>query len=374
MIKILMFTLLAYTTGCTSNKVQIDPIPVVVIDDQSQDQIPIDDLSDQSPAVMPQGTAVHDMTSSMTFIDLNKIPLPTTLSSSTVKIKIIDKDLPQNVEGAFRLVCKYSHFNFDDSIVFPNQPGASHLHMYFNNTSADNTLLPENIRTRGNSTCEGGIANRSAYWTPAIIDTGIDGKKGQPIIPFELWVYYKEGHTLPKPHDVSVLPTGLRMIAGDSKAIKPQNGRIVNYSCKSRASIAYKEMPNCIGPDQLNTTIMFPECWDGVNLDSPDHRSHLAYPIRINVSTNTYSCPTTHPVILPKVSFHYHYKIPLGQDTSHFRLASDMYDPALPGGYSLHADWMNGWDPAIMKTWTDYCLNGNRNCAGGQMSRTQKLF
>ena len=24
----------------------------------------------------------------------------------------------------------------------------------------------------------------------------------------------------------------------------------------------------------------FPQCWDGVNLDSPDHKSHMAYPER----------------------------------------------------------------------------------------------
>ena len=22
---------------------------------------------------------------------------------------------------------------------------------------------------------------------------------------------------------------------------------------------------------------MFPQCWDGVNLDAPDHKSHMAY-------------------------------------------------------------------------------------------------
>jgi hypothetical protein len=41
-------------------------------------------------------------------------------------------------------------------------------------------------------------------------------------------------------------------------------------------------------------------CWDGVNLDSPNHREHVAYP-----ATGTFesggACPSTHPVRLPQI-------------------------------------------------------------------------
>jgi hypothetical protein len=37
--------------------------------------------------------------------------------------------------------------------------------------------------------------------------------------------------------------------------------------------------------------------------------------------------------------------------TSSWRLDSDMYDRALPGGYSVHGDWFNGWSPDILQTW-----------------------
>jgi hypothetical protein len=30
--------------------------------------------------------------------------------------------------GNFRVVCHYSHMNYDDAIVYPNQPGAAHMH------------------------------------------------------------------------------------------------------------------------------------------------------------------------------------------------------------------------------------------------------
>jgi hypothetical protein len=37
-------------------------------------------------------------------------------------------------------------------------------------------------------------------------------------------------------------------------------------------------------------------CWDGKNLDSPDHKSHMAYPTGNN-------CPSTHPVRVPQILY-----------------------------------------------------------------------
>ena len=46
-------------------------------------------------------------------------------------------------------------------------------------------------------------------------------------------------------------------------------------------------------------------CWDGKNLDSPDHKSHVAYPVA-GAQTFTGSsvggaCPSTHPVKIPQI-------------------------------------------------------------------------
>lgn len=52
----------------------------------------------------------------------------------------------------------------------------------------------------------------------------------------------------------------------------------------------------------IRTTITFPTCWDGVNVDSPDHKSHVAYP-----ETGTFesggTCPESHPVKLPQLMY-----------------------------------------------------------------------
>ena len=112
---------------------------------------------------------------------------------------------------------------------------------------------------------------------------------------------------------------------------------------------------NCAAGQQLWAAVFFPQCWDGVNLDSPDHKSHVAYPVNG-------ACPSTHPVAMPEVSFNIVYDVT--GSTSRWRLSSDSYDPSLPGGYSMHGDWFNGWKADIMATWITKCDQASEDCQG----------
>lgn len=58
------------------------------------------------------------------------------------------------------------------------------------------------------------------------------------------------------------------------------------------------------------------------------------------------------------------YRVARGDDTSAWRLSSDACSTSRPGGYSAHADWFNGWDLAVNRTWVERCLNANRDCHG----------
>ena len=70
--------------------------------------------------------------------------------------------------GAFRFICAPAGLNWDDPIVYPNQPGKSHLHQYYGNTAITAASTYASIRTSGNSTCNSPL-NRSGYWEPAMI-------------------------------------------------------------------------------------------------------------------------------------------------------------------------------------------------------------
>lgn len=44
-------------------------------------------------------------------------------------------------------------------------------------------------------------------------------------------------------------------------------------------------------------------CWDGKNLDSPDHQSHMYNTITMDGFTNAPPCPASHPVRVPQVTY-----------------------------------------------------------------------
>jgi hypothetical protein len=248
-------------------------------------------------------------------------------------------------QGAFRVNCDYSHMNFDDAIVYPGQQGKSHLHTYFGNTGANFASTSESIRTTGNSTCNGGIMNRSAYWVPAMIDTA----NGAPLRPEHALLYYKHS-------TVEKFPTGLRMISGSmlrNTSVANSYERHQWFECNEVYDGHKDNIPACNG--RVTMGVAFPECWNGKDLDSTDHKSHMAY------STNGV-CPATHPRKLPTLWIIVHY-ITNGSNTANWRLSSDMYAKSgLNSGYSAHADVITGWDESFEQKWADNCINKKLDC------------
>ena len=83
---------------------------------------------------------------------------------------------PRFGAGNFRVSCQYSHFSYDDPILKPGQQGAAHLHMFFGKTNADYNTNKDNIASSGGGTCNGFALNRSAYWTPALLNKSGKGR------------------------------------------------------------------------------------------------------------------------------------------------------------------------------------------------------
>jgi hypothetical protein len=73
-------------------------------------------------------------------------------------------------------------------------------------------------------------------------------------------------------------------------------------------------------------------------------------------------CSAAHPVLIPDIAYNVHYHVNPGDDTSTWRLASDNYSTSSPGGYSIHGDWVNGWDPKYMNILVDNCLRSRSDC------------
>lgn len=281
------------------------------------------------------------------------------------------------VEGQFRVFCQYSHFNYDDPIVYPGHEGhgKAHLHMYFGNTTVNSDTTGSTLANIGGGTCHGYETNRTAYWVPALRD-----KNDQVRIPRDIVIYYKSMPEKSGDENINAaatqeMPQGLKMIASTEQAragvIAWQcyngNGDPVTYS---GATIP----PSCPPDKSLSEIIEFPPCWKGKGadgnpiLDSPDHKSHMAY---MMYEGGRWVCPSTHPVKLPRVSYHIYYN---NEDFTGWYLSSDRHNGAnYPGGQTLHADWFGGWNKSAMTDWTKNCIQAKRNCSNGVMSDSKRL-
>lgn len=305
------------------------------------------------------------------FIDNSKIPAATTgFTTARIRAETFYKPVPNtNDTGQFRTICTFSHMNYDDAIVYPGVKGASHLHMYFGNTAADYASTQTSMATTGGSTCNGGTANRTGYWVPALIDT----KDGTPLKPDVIITYYKTGYI--SGDNVQPFPAGLRMISGDMKSSGPQDR--IRWYCTSptgdKQTFHFGIPTDCAVGYTVTASVDFPICWDGTNLDSPNHKSHMSKEVWNN-TTRTTQCPSSHPVEVPMITQNLRYVVTEAGQSARWRLASDNYDKALPGGFSLHADWFNGWDAKVQETWVKNCLQADQDCGVDVLGDGTRLY
>lgn len=235
--------------------------------------------------------------------------------------------------------CRFSHRAPDDPIVFPGQPGASHDHSFVANRTTDAFSTFGSLRS-GSTTCRR-AADTAAYWMPTL------SQGTTQVLPTGATIYYRRA-TL---NEVRAFPNGLRMIAGSSKATEPQDLRITYWNCGLLGGVPPSStVPTCqeTAGSYLRLHLRFPSCWDGVNLDSADHKSHMAYALRGE-------CPSSHPVAVPAIELIYRYPTRGGEG---FSLSSG-------GQLSAHADFFNAWNPGQLKRLVEGCLNALVHCGRG---------
>jgi hypothetical protein len=252
-------------------------------------------------------------------------------------------------QAVWSVKCNHTHSAPDDPIVFPAQAGRSHLHDFFGNISVTADTTTRSL-LQATSSCLKGMdqVDKAAYWTPALLHNGrpVTGPPDEHRID----AYYSVSD---KPLPVRPMPVGLRMIAGESTARSPQPIDIVHYNCLrypqgGQVTQSSSTIPSCPTGSYLSAKIVFPGCWDGRNLDSADHRSHMAYPVKGQ-------CPVSHQVGLPTLAIRLRWKTARGIPGSQLSLSSG-------GQHSMHADFWNAWSPSVMQWLVDNCLNGMRNC------------
>ncbi|HKR98293.1 MAG TPA: DUF1996 domain-containing protein, partial [Candidatus Dormibacteraeota bacterium] len=141
-----------------------------------------------------------------------------------------------------------------------------------------------------------------------------------------------------------------RIVAGYATASGFKHG-IVRWACRDDQVGGGATPPSC-GSQFVVLRITFPDCWDGRRLDSPDHRSHMAYNYQGGMELGPQKCPASHPVVVPQLRLNVVYPI---HDGSGVTLASGPVATA-------HADFFNGWQPSLLRHRVDDVLNGGKAC------------
>jgi hypothetical protein len=233
--------------------------------------------------------------------------------------------------------CPLSHRLPDDPIVLPGLAGASHSHDFMGNHSTNAASTYQTLLTASGN-CNP-LVDISSYWVPTLYRDNV------AVAPSTATFYYL-GEGVNNKAAIRSTPVGLKIVAGNAKATGFADS-IARWSCLHAGHVPpSKNFVVCPSGTSLETYLDFPQCWNGRDLDSADHKSHMSYPVAGN-------CPASHPVSVPKLRFVIRY--PVNGSTAGLRLSSGP-------GYTYHGDFFNVWPAAEMERRVRNCINVVLKC------------
>ncbi|KAL1632592.1 hypothetical protein SLS56_003491 [Neofusicoccum ribis] len=217
--------------------------------------------------------------------------------------------------------------------------------------------------------------DNSAYWTPSMHFIYTNGTTVVvPQVGGMLAYYLLYGD------NVQAFPKNFRMLAGDMRqrnftlAVpdpeKPWTGEDATQKALEQKALGFNCLHYNVNPpeatlyrhflpdksfldencsDGLRLEVMFPSCWNGKDLDSDDHKSHMAYPDQ----TITGTCPEGFETRLISLMYETIWATNdfIGVDGEFVLSYGD------PTGYGYHGDFMSGWDVDFLQSAVETCTN-----------------
>lgn len=250
--------------------------------------------------------------------------------------------LAESSEGTFIIRDRITdhpadHFQIEavDPIVSYGVRPSAHLHMFMCAKNVTEFSTPESLIAQGTGLCSV-KADTAGYWLPALLNG-----QGQPVQPRVMFAYYK---TIPTSYRTTQpFPAGLKFVSDGSY---PATSWWDCFDNKPSGKYAY---PLHCATGELEGRLIMANCWDGWQLDTPNHRDHVVRPV-------SGACPADHPVKLPSVRLFVRY--PVGAGGLDWHLASFPEH----GLDIFHGDFLNGWQPGAQESLVSRCLNAGVNC------------
>ena len=130
----------------------------------------------------------------------------------------------------------------------------------------------------------------------------------------------------------------------------------LNYGAAAEPSLQYHYLRDKTYLDNyctegIRAEIQFPSCWNGKDLDSANHTSHVAYPSQLRNGP----CPPGFDIRLPTLFYETIYQ------TNAFKgiAGGFVFSNGDPTGYGYHADFICGWEDGVLQAVidNDKCTN-----------------
>lgn len=290
-----------------------------------------------------------------------------------------------DTKGSFRFICAgNAPLRSDDPVLYPGQPGLSHLHQPWGNADFSAFTTPDSLLKSAQTDCNDTklSVNRSLYWMPALIhDSGVAIQPDLVAVYYKRWAKASPQCTPGDPKFVGTcvgLPNQIRFIFGwdmfrPGDAVKGTAWTCSGNNAKNLADLFAK---GCKVGDTLEANTKAPQCWDGKHLDTPDHRSHTAYASYDRKGRLV--CPASHPFTFPqeenKALFTVTADMIAADGTPRIRLSSDAMRPGAKPGETLHADYMEAWVWEAKRMWEEHCIDKGLNCSAGVLGNGFKLI
>ncbi|MGW7049515.1 DUF1996 domain-containing protein [Streptomyces avermitilis] len=259
-------------------------------------------------------------------------------------------------------------FNSDNVIVAPGVTnGAHHFHDYVGNQD-NQAFATDDDLANADTSCEDEGDKSSYYWPVLRLQNGTrekdadapgggtEGNAGEIVTPQQVTLTFT-GNPRSK---VVAMPRLLRIITGDAKAfVNGTANANASWSCTGYEDRQLKDKyPICPKGSDVVRSFKFQSCWDGQNIDSANHRTHVAF---ADAEGNCAGGFRAIPQLVQRIV--YDVDAPSLQDGGRTTplFAVDSFPEQLHKPVTDHGDFINVFDEDLMRDMVD-CINDGRKC------------